>query len=75
MAIITKRVAVCDEGLEKCDNTVLHKVRITVDGKSRAATLCNRHVAPWEKLRSAGRSKPSRGRIYSISEIEAQRRA
>ena len=75
MAIITRRIAVCDEGLEKCDNDNLHKARITVDGKTRVATLCDKHVAPWEKLRSAGRSKPSRGRVYSISEIEAQRRA
>lgn len=62
---VAKWLTVCDEGGERCDNTTLHRCRITVDGKARVATLCDKHVAPWAKLRDKGKTVPAKGRVYS----------
>lgn len=75
MAKITKHLTVCDEGLERCNNDNLHRVRITVDGRTRTAVLCDKHVDPWVKLRDTGRKAPSRGKIYTLDEIARQRRS
>ena len=75
MATLTTKTVVCDEGLAKCDNSVLHNVRLTIDGKSSTRVLCVKHVAPYvrlqEKMGPEGR-RP-RGKVYTDAEIARKR--
>lgn len=64
MARLAKWITVCDEGGERCDNTDLHRVRLTIDGKTKISTVCAKHLAPWLKLRDRGKTAPQKGRVY-----------
>lgn len=73
MAVITKRETVCDFGREKCDNNGLHRVRLTVDGKSRQLVLCDRHLKPLEPFVATGRAPRPRSKVYKINEIKQRK--
>lgn len=69
---ITKTFVVCDVGGEKCDNTQLHPGRVTLDGKTKAVTLCGKHAEPLTLLVAGGKPK-ARAKIYDPKEIRRGR--
>lgn len=75
MATLLTKTVVCDEGMDKCDNSVLHNVRLTIDGETVRQVLCSKHAAPFvrmkEKMGPAGR-RP-RGKVYTQAEIAQKR--
>ena len=73
MAQVVKKLTVCDVGLEDCDNTRLHKGRVTLDGKTGTFTLCDQHVQPLLPFVGTVRAK-SRGKIYAMTEVSKQRK-
>ena len=75
MATLTTKTVVCDEGLAKCDNSSLHRVRLTIDGKTTTQILCDRHLAPFLKLREkmGGSPAAARGRVFTPEEIAAKK--
>ena len=73
MAQVVKKLTVCDVGLEDCDNTRLHKGRLTLDGKTGTFTLCSQHVEPLLPFVGSARAK-SRAKIYAMTEVTKQRR-
>lgn len=76
MAVITRREVVCDEGRERCDNTVLHNVSVIIDGQTSKQVLCVKHAAPYVRLQEkmGGAKTRGRGRVYTQEEIAAKKR-
>lgn len=67
MAVITKRITVCDVGGESCDNDHLTRCRVAVSTDSASLDLCPEHVTPLRELLAAGRSTP-RAVVYETLE-------
>ena len=77
MAILLTKTPVCDEGLDRCDNTTLHNVRLTIDGKTSARVFCTKHAAPYVRLKDkmGPEARSPRGKIYTPEEIARKRAA
>lgn len=75
MATLMTKTVVCDEGRDKCDNSVLHNVRLTIDGDTVRQVLCDKHAAPFLRLREkmGPSGKRPRGKVYTPAEIAAKR--
>jgi len=76
MAVLTRREVVCDLGMEKCDNTTLHRARVTVDGKTRSWVLCDKHVKPMLPFLDNATKVHPRAKVYSsIAEVRREKAA
>lgn len=77
MATLLTKTVVCDEGLDKCDSSTLHKVRLTIDGKTSTRVLCPKHAAPYIRLREkmGPEARNPRGKVFTPEEIVRRRAA
>jgi hypothetical protein len=71
VAVILKREIVCDFGGEKCDNTDLHRVRVTIDGRSKAKLVCEKHKRPLEPFMDGATPTRPRAKVYTIDAIRS----
>jgi hypothetical protein len=77
MATLISKRQVCDVGLEKCDSSTLHRVKLSIDGKVSEQLLCVKHAAPFERLKAkmGPEARGKRGKVYTTREIAARKRA
>ena len=75
MATLISKTKACDVGLDRCDNSKLHNVRLIIDGKTSTQVLCVKHAAPFLRLREkmTPDGRPQRGRVYTTAEIAKKR--